>query len=46
MKGFEIFVLKVFFGIVCMKSIIRKWCGIIIIHKKLKSGWIFVQVRI
>ncbi len=33
MKGIEIFVLKGF-NIVYMKSMVGKWCGVLVIHRQ------------
>jgi hypothetical protein len=44
MKGIENLVFKDF-GIIyeCVKFMVGEWCGIIIIHKKQKGEWIFMQ---
>jgi len=36
MKGIEIFVLKGF-GIIYVKSMVREWCGILVIYRKVKK---------
>jgi hypothetical protein len=43
-KGIDISILKGF-GVIYMKSMVREWCDIVVIHKQLKCDKIFMQIR-
>jgi hypothetical protein len=44
MKGIEILILKGF-SVIYVKSMVREWCGILVIHRQWKGEKIFMQTR-
>jgi len=42
MKGIEILILKGF-SVIYVKSMVREWCGILVIHRQWKGEKIFID---
>jgi hypothetical protein len=45
MKGFELLVLNEF-SVVCVKFMVGKWCGILVMYRQYKGEKIVVQSKI